>query len=62
MTNKPKTFCKATMDDGSDVYKCLLCHSEVDENGDCLDGAEPCYYCPPETCGGCGRGFCDQSC
>ena len=53
---------KIVMEDGAVIYKCRECDFEVSEDGKCSEGAEPCYYCPPETCEGCGRGFCDQSC
>jgi len=48
-------------EDGSVDYKCSECGCDVDEQGQCGEGQEPCFYCPPEVCL-CGRGFCDQSC
>ena len=49
------------LEDGSVAYRCTECGWDVDEQGRCDEGQEPCYYCPPEVCS-CGRGFCDQSC
>lgn len=51
------------LDNGEDFYICAECENECQPNGDCFEGAEPCYYCPQEdTCTTCGRGYCDQSC
>lgn len=43
-------------------YTCAECGKECQEKGECFEGEEPCYYCPPEICESCGRGYCDQSC
>jgi len=53
---------KIVMEGGKTIYKCKECDFEVQPDGQCFETSEPCYYCPPETCHGCGRGFCDQSC
>lgn len=53
---------KIVLDDGAVIYKCRECEEIVQEDGRCFEASERCFYCPPETCSGCGRGFCDQSC
>lgn len=54
---------KKPLEDGGVMYVCTECGWEVTKDGECREGEEPCYYCPPDgTCESCGRGSCDQSC
>ena len=60
MTQKPYKF--KTQETGEFYYICPVCDEEVQENGECFESREPCYYCPPDVCEGCGAGQCDESC
>lgn len=62
MENNQNHPIKLTLDDGEVFYRCAECDTICQENGECFEGEEPCYYCPPYECKLCGRGFCDQSC
>jgi hypothetical protein len=53
---------KIVLGDGEVTFKCNGCEWECDESGECFEGEQPCYYCPPEACENCGRGWCDNSC